>query len=96
MRPQLQPVSDDHRLEETMSHAASNELPSSRSERARQTAIAGSAAWIRSVLAAVVKLWITRRDERILMQASAHQLNDLGIERADVRCAVRTGRVGCR
>jgi uncharacterized protein YjiS (DUF1127 family) len=95
MRPQLLAVCDEHRLEETMSHAVSNELPSSRSGSAIRSVIDAAAAWIRSTLAAAVKLWIARRDERILMQAAAHQLRDLGIERADIRRAVRTGRLGC-
>jgi uncharacterized protein YjiS (DUF1127 family) len=43
-----------------------------------------------------VRLWIAHRDERVLLQASAHQLRDIGIARTDVRCAVRSGRVGCR
>jgi len=51
---------------------------------------------VQSLFMAAVRLWIAHRDERILLQASAHQLRDIGIVRADIRCAVRSGRVGCR
>jgi uncharacterized protein YjiS (DUF1127 family) len=74
-----------------MSHIVPSWLDS-----AYRVAETGAAAWIRSVLRAGVRLWLARRDERVLMQAPAHQLTDLGIERADIRRAVRTGRVGYR
>jgi uncharacterized protein YjiS (DUF1127 family) len=36
-----------------------------------------------------VRLWIARRDERILLQAPPHQLEDIGIDHVDIRRAVR-------
>ena len=71
-----------------MSVAVSNE--------AQPSAVAMIRLWVQSLFVAVVRLWIAHRDERILLQASAHQLRDIGIARADIRCAVRSGRVGCR
>ena len=59
-------------------------------------AIAKVRSWVGSLFMAAVRLWIAHRDERILLQASAHQLRDIGIARADIRCAVRSGRVACR
>ena len=34
-------------------------------------------------------VWIARRDERILLQASARELKDIGLDRCDIRRAVR-------
>jgi uncharacterized protein YjiS (DUF1127 family) len=69
-----------------MSVTLSAEIPPS--------AIAKVRSWVGSLFMALVRL--AHRDERVLLQASAHQLRDIGIARTDVRCAVRSGRVGCR
>jgi uncharacterized protein YjiS (DUF1127 family) len=79
-----------------MSQTVSSGFRPNRADGAYRLAVTGAAGWIRGVLKAGVELWIARRDERILMQAPAHQLRDLGIERRDIRSAVRTGRVGGR
>jgi uncharacterized protein YjiS (DUF1127 family) len=81
-------------VEEPMSHIASNALHAGRPERAGQSFIAGLAAAIGSLAAASARLWIIRRDERLLMAAPDEQLKDIGIARADIRGAVRTGRIG--
>ncbi len=73
--------------------SVSSEIRASRPNDFCRVAGAGIAAWTRLVLTAVAKQWIARRDERILMQAPAHELQDIGLHRADVRRAVRTGRV---
>lgn len=66
------------------------------SAQIQPSAIAKVRSWVGSLFMAVVRLWIAHRDERVLLQASAHQLRDIGIARADIRCAVRSGRAGCR
>jgi uncharacterized protein YjiS (DUF1127 family) len=71
-----------------MSVAVSNEV--------QPSAVTMIRSCVRSLFMAAARLWIAHRDERILLQASAHQLRDIGIARADIRCAVRSGRVGCR
>jgi uncharacterized protein YjiS (DUF1127 family) len=71
-----------------MSIAVSNEIQSS--------AIAKVGSWMRLLFIAAVRLWVARRDERILREAPAQQLLDIGIARADIRRALRSGRIGCR
>jgi uncharacterized protein YjiS (DUF1127 family) len=71
-----------------MSVAVSNE--------AQPSAVTMIRSWVQSLFMASVRLWIAHRDERILLQAPAHQLQDIGITRADIRCAVRGRRGGCR
>jgi uncharacterized protein YjiS (DUF1127 family) len=71
-----------------MSVAVSNE--------AQPSAVTMIRTWVQSLFMAAVRLWIVHRDERILLQTPAHQLHDIDIARADIRCAVRSGRVGCR
>jgi len=93
MRPQLQAVSDGAELEETMSATASCETQASRSDSPFRIAVARAGSWARLLLAVGVKLWVAHRDERILMQAPPHQLRDIGIERADIRWTVRSGRM---
>lgn len=66
-----------------MSIAISNEI--------QLSAIAKLRSWVQATFMAAVRLWIARRDERILLQAPAHQLRDIGITRADIRSAVRGG-----
>ena len=66
------------------------------SNEVQPSAVAKIRSWVQPVFLAAVRLWIARRDERILMQAPAHQLRDIGIARADIRCALRGGRVAPR
>jgi uncharacterized protein YjiS (DUF1127 family) len=68
-----------------MSFTLSNEIQPSAFAKVRSR--------VQSAVMAFVRLWIARRDERILLQAPAHQLQDIGLARADIRRAVR---VGCR
>ena len=54
-----------------------------------QTILARTGSWIRRLLEAGLERWIARRDERILMQATGRELKDIGIDRCDIRRAVR-------
>ena len=47
--------------------------------------------WIRPLLAAAVRAWTIRRDERRLLAMSEHELKDIGIARGDIARAVRQG-----
>ena len=66
------------------------------SDATQRSASATVRSRVQSLFMAVVRLWIIHRDERVLLQAPAHQLRDIGITRADIRSAVRGGRGGCR
>jgi uncharacterized protein YjiS (DUF1127 family) len=66
------------------------------SDEIQPSAITGVRSRVQSLFMAAVRLWIAHRDERILLQAPAHQLQDIGLARAEIRCAVRSGRIGCR
>ena len=48
--------------------------------------------WIRPLLAAAVRAWTIRRDERILQAMPDHELKDIGIARSEIPHAVRGGR----
>jgi len=48
---------------------------------------------LQAALVAATKMWIARRDERILMRLPDYLLKDIGIGRADIWRAVRYGRV---
>lgn len=51
-------------------------------------------AWagLRMTLAAGVRTWIARRDERHLMEMPDYLLKDIGIGRSEIPSAVRQGR----
>jgi len=68
-----------------MSAVASTTARSAQSE----TALARLGSWLRGSLGAGLERWIARRDERILLQASARELKDIGLDRCDIRRAVR-------
>jgi uncharacterized protein YjiS (DUF1127 family) len=68
-----------------MSAAASTEAQPAQSE----TALARIGSWLRAFLETALERWIARRDERILLQASASELKDIGLDRCDIRRAVR-------
>lgn len=68
-----------------MSAAASTGARSAQSE----TALARIGSWIRGFLETGLERWIARRDERILLQASVRELKDIGLDRCDIRRAVR-------
>ena len=68
-----------------MSAVASAEARSPQSE----TALARLGSWLRGFLVSALERWIARRDERILLQASACELKDIGLDRCDIRRAVR-------
>jgi uncharacterized protein YjiS (DUF1127 family) len=53
-----------------------------------------SRAWagLRTTLAAGVRAWIARRDERDLMEMPDYLLKDIGIGRGEIPSAVRQGR----
>jgi uncharacterized protein YjiS (DUF1127 family) len=53
------------------------------------TAVARTGPWLRRLLEAGLERWIAWRDERILMQATACELRDIGLDRRDIRRAVR-------
>ena len=46
---------------------------------------------LKSVLVAVTRMWIARRDARTLMEMPDYLLKDVGIGRADIWRAVRYG-----
>lgn len=50
--------------------------------------------WTLKALNAALQGWIARRDIRRLMEMPDHLLDDIGLRRADIVCAVRSGRVG--
>lgn len=50
--------------------------------------------WALKVLNAGLQGWIVRRDTRRLMEMPDHLLDDIGLGRADIVRAVRSGRVG--
>ena len=55
---------------------------------------ASGRAWarLRTTLAAGVRTWIARRDERHLMEMPDYLLKDIGIGRSEISSAVRQGR----
>lgn len=56
---------------------------------------ASGRAWagLRTTLAAGVRGWIARRDERHLMEMPDYLLKDIGIGRSEIPSAVRQGRI---
>ena len=80
-----------------MPTTASVAAQASRSERALRVVVARMGAWARLCLAAGVEQWIAwrtaRRDERILRSVSGYMLSDMGIDRAEIRRAMRSERV---
>jgi uncharacterized protein YjiS (DUF1127 family) len=56
---------------------------------------ASGRAWagLRTALAAGVRAWIARRDERQLLEMPDYLLKDIGIGRSQIPSAVRQGRV---
>lgn len=68
-----------------MSAAASTAARPAQSE----IAVARTGSWLWRLLEAGFERWIAWRDERILMQATACELRDIGLERCDIRRAVR-------
>jgi uncharacterized protein YjiS (DUF1127 family) len=68
-----------------MSAVASTAARSAQSE----IALAQLGSWLRGFLETALERWIARRDERILLQASARELKDIGLDRCDIRRAVR-------
>ena len=72
-----------------MSAAASTGGRSAQSE----TALARPGSWLRGFLETALERWRAWRDERILLQASARELKDIGLDRCDIRRAVR-GELG--
>jgi len=59
----------------------------------RATLISATLAPIRAVLAALMREWCMRRDQRLLAQMCEHELTDIGITRSQIEDAVRYGRV---
>jgi uncharacterized protein YjiS (DUF1127 family) len=59
----------------------------------RVTLIRATFAPVRALLAAIMREWCMRRDQRILAQMCEHELADIGITRPQIEDAVRYGRV---
>jgi uncharacterized protein YjiS (DUF1127 family) len=96
MRRHLQIVVDAE-LEESMPTTASAAASASRSESRLRIVVSRTGSWAWLLLAAGVEHWIAwrvaRRDERILRNVPAHLLTDMGVDRADIRRAMRGERV---
>jgi hypothetical protein len=77
-----------------MSATASAEARASRSESPYR--VSRTASWFRRLVAAGVERWsawrVSRRDERILRNVPAYMLTDMGIDRAELRRAMRGER----
>jgi len=76
-------------LEETMPAAVSTAARVAGAESSLRIAAVRFGSWARLLLAAGMERWIARRDERLLLQKSEHELKDIGIGRADIQRAVR-------
>jgi uncharacterized protein YjiS (DUF1127 family) len=70
-------------------HAARASVATTR----RATLISATLVPLRALLAALMREWCMRRDQRLLAQMCEHELADMGITRAQIEDAVRFGRV---
>jgi hypothetical protein len=76
-----------------MSATASARAQASRSESPFRSIVIRTGQWVRRLLADGVERWnawrLARRDERILRNVPGYMLTDMGIDRVDLRRAMR-------